>query len=117
MTRNECWKENGKCGAEANIKIIRDKVETIFVLPFIGLHSVILGRKIKDLLIRNYGIEVKVVYTTVKNYFSLKCRTPLPLLANVVYKFNCSRDADLSYIGKTKRHLVTRAREHSIHVL
>ena len=106
---------NGKYGTEANSKIIRDKVETIFVLPYIGLPSVIFGRKIKDLLIRNYGIEVKVVYTTfkVKNYFSLKCRTPLPLLANVVYKFNCSRDADLSYIGKTKRHLVTRVREHS----
>ena len=35
------------------------------------------------------------------------------LAAHVVYKFNCSRDADLSYIGKTKRHLVTRVREHS----
>ena len=35
------------------------------------------------------------------------------MLANVVYKFNCSRDADLSYIGKTKRHLVTKVREHS----
>ena len=41
---------NGKCGTEANTKIIRDKVETIFFLPspYIGLPSVIAGRKIKD---------------------------------------------------------------------
>ena len=31
----------------------------------------------------------------------------------MVYRFNCSRDADVSYVGKTKRHLVTRVREHS----
>ena len=49
----------------------------------------------------------------VKNNFSLKCRTPRSLMANVVYKFNSSRDANISYIGKTKRHLATIVREHS----
>ena len=48
----------------------------------------------------------------VKNYFSLKCRAPLPLLANVVYKFTCLRDANNTYIGKTVRHLATRVKEH-----
>ena len=47
-----------------------------------------------------------------KNYFSLKCRTPLPLLANVVCKFKCLRDANKIYIGKTVRHLATRVKEH-----
>ena len=105
---------NSKCGTKADTKVIVDKVETIFVVPYIGLPSIIFGRKIRDLLIRNYGIDVRVVYTTfkVKNYFSLKCRTPLSLVANVVYKFNCLRDANVSYIGKTKRHLATRVREH-----
>ena len=42
----------------------------------------------------------------------MKCRTPFPLLANIVYKFKCLRDADNTYIGKTKRHLVTRVKEH-----
>ena len=57
-----------------------------------------------------------IVFTTfkVKNYFSLKCCTPLTLRANVVYKFTCQRDADTTYIGKTKRHLAIRAREHCI---
>ena len=44
--------------------------------------------------------------------FSLKSPTPLDLKANVVYKFNCSRDENMSYIGKTKRHLTTRSKEH-----
>ena len=43
---------------------------------------------------------------------SLKCRTPTPLLANVVYKFQCLSDSSKSYIGKTKRHLATRVKEH-----
>ena len=40
------------------------------------------------------------------------CHTPLPLLANVVYKFQCLRDVDKVYIGKTRRHLATRVKEH-----
>ena len=46
------------------------------------------------------------------HYFSLKCRTLLPFMANIVYKFQCLRDADLVYIGKTIRHLATRVRKH-----
>ena len=106
---------NNKYDTVSNAKIVEEKVETIFFVPYVGLPSMIFGRKIRELLSRNYGIDVRIVYSTfkVKNYFSLKCRTPLPLLANVVYKFNCLRDANVSYIGKTKRHLVTRVREHS----
>ena len=46
------------------------------------------------------------------DFFSLKCKTPFPYSSNVVYKFSCLRDADCSYIGQTKRHLVTRVNEH-----
>ena len=34
------------------------------------------------------------------------------ILANVVYKFKCLRDANNIYIGKTIRHLATRVKEH-----
>ena len=40
------------------------------------------------------------------------CLTPSSLLSNVVYKFQCLCDADQVYIGKTKRHLTVRVREH-----
>ena len=47
-----------------------------------------------------------------QNYFSLKDETPLDLQANVVYLFEGSCDNNQTYIGKTKRHLATRVREH-----
>ena len=72
------------------------------------------GRKIRAIFRKYYAIDVRIVFVSfkVKKYFSLKRRTPLPLLTNVVYKFQCLRDANQIYIGKTMRHLVTRAREH-----
>ena len=42
----------------------------------------------------------------------MKSRTPHALKARVVYKFTCLSDSDTYYIGKTKRHLATRAMEH-----
>ena len=46
--------------------------------------------------------------TKIKNFFSLKCATLKLLKANAVYKFSCLCDINISYIGKTKRHLATR---------
>ena len=96
-------------------KVEYDKVETVFLIPYIGLQSVIFGRKLKRLLNELYCIDVKVVFSSfkVKNYFSLKCHTPMPLMANVVYQFTCLRDANSTYIGKTIQHLATRVREHT----
>ena len=34
------------------------------------------------------------------------------LITNHVYKFQCLRDSNKAYIGKTKRHLTTRVKEH-----
>ena len=63
---------------------------------------------------RFFDSDLKIVFTSfkVKNYFSLKSRAPLTLLANVVYRFSCMRDANITYIGKTMRHLATRIKEH-----
>ena len=60
------------------------------------------GRKLKRLLKEYYCIDVKVVFSSfkVKNYFFLKCHTPMPLMANVVYQFTCLHDANSTYIGK-----------------
>ena len=105
---------NNKCDKSIqNSKIKEDRVETIFFIPYIGLPSIIFSRKLKELFKKYYCIDIRIVFTSfkVKNYFSLKCRTPLPLLANVVYKFKCLRDANNIYIGKTIRHLATRVKE------
>ena len=39
--------------------------------------------------------------------------TPKQLVSNVVYKFTCRHDAETFYIGKTKRHFITRVEEHT----
>ena len=105
---------NLKFARGSNVTVKEDKVETIFCIPYIGLPSVIFGRKLRELFKKYYCVDIRIVYTTfkVKNYFSPKCRAPLPLLANVVYKFQCLREANKVYIGKTMRHLVTRVKEH-----
>ena len=88
--------------------------EDIFFIPYIGLPSIIFDRKLKELFKKYYCIDIRIVFTSfkVKKYFSLKCCTPLPLLANVVYKFKCLHDANNIYISKTIRHLATRVKEH-----
>ena len=57
-------------------------------------------------------LRLFIHHLRLKINFSLKCHTPLPLLAKVVYKFQCLHDVDKVYIGKTRRHLATRVKEH-----
>ena len=61
-----------------------------------------------------FDVEILPVFTSTKigDFFSLKSKTPVPFASNVVYKFSCLRDAGHSYIGQTKRHLMTRVHEH-----
>ena len=106
---------NNKCDKSIqNSKIKEDRVEIIFFIPYIGLPSIIFGRKLKELLKKYYCIDIRIVFTSFKvnNYFSLKCCTPLPVLANVDYEFKCLCDGNSIYIGKTIRHLATRVKEH-----
>ena len=42
----------------------------------------------------------------------LNARLRNALKSNVVYQYICSCDINNSYIGKTKRHLITRVTEH-----
>ena len=104
-----------KVQVQPNLPPKADSVECIFCIPYIGQPSIIYARKIKQIFKRYYSIDVRTVFTTfkVKNYFSLKCCTPFALKAKVIYKFTCLCDAGISYIGKTKRHLAVRAKEHS----
>ena len=83
-------------------------------LPYFGNFSRQFAKKRSVLVKRKFDEDINVYYTTFKtgSYFQLKCSTPLSLMSNVVYKFNCSCDTDLSYIGMTTRHLSVRVREH-----
>ena len=67
--------------------IQEDGVNSIFVIPYAGLASSVFSKKIKSILRKYFGIDVQIVLTTFKvnNYSLLKCRTPLPLMAYIVY--------------------------------
>ena len=93
--------------------VVTDQVESewkyIFKIPFVGDISYQFQKEMISLFQEKFNVVVKPVFTTFKvgDYFSLKSRVPSFVRPNVVYRFKCLRDADISYIGKTERHLVS----------
>ena len=83
-------------------------------IPFVGQPSFEFSKKMRQTLAKKFDVHVKCVFHTFKvgQCFTLKSGTPKPLISNAVYKFTCQHGAELTYIGKTKRHLVTRVEEH-----
>ena len=88
---------------------------SILRVPYHGKDSVKFAKKMISIVAEKFNVDLRVVYTTfkVKNYFRLKSATPFPLLSNVVYKYNCVANPQISYIGYTKRHMTTRVMEHT----
>ena len=83
-------------------------------IPYIGPSSHDFKNKITKLFSNYLLTNVSPIFSTFKvsNYFSLKSQTPKLLASNVVYKFSCLCATNLTYIGKTKRHLIVRSLEH-----
>ena len=73
-----------------------------------------LKNDISKLFFQRFHIKLRGTFTTCKvgDFFSLKSCVPLAIRSNVVYKFTCLCDTSKFYLGKTKRHLVTRVGEH-----
>ena len=91
-------------------------VYSLLRVPYYDRLSVKFAKRISKIISDKFNVSIRIVYSSfkVKNYFQLKCRTPLPLLSNVVYQFKCVQDTHVSYIGYTKRHLATRVNEHIV---
>ena len=87
--------------------------KTYFTVPYLGKSSIELQKRIRNEL-RKYGVDVTVSYRTTKvsNYFSLKSKCSELFTSNVIYKFTCSQDENISYIGETRRQLFKRVEEH-----
>ena len=104
--------------AKKEIKVDGVDCETdfkfILKIPFVGRLSHEFKNKIVKLFFNDLGINITPVFTSVKvsDFFSLKSQTPKLLTSNVVYRFTCLCDTNLTYIGKSKRHLVVRGMEH-----
>ena len=93
-----------------------EKSGITFSTPFVGEASQKFSKEVVSLIKTTFEIDVLPVFTSNKigQYFSLKSKTPFSLSSNVVYKFSCLHDVDCSYIGQTKRHLMTRVNEHVV---
>ena len=90
-----------------NIKICNGKHECQFKLTLAESgYNIVLKYS-------NPNTNIELVFSSFKisSLFSVKDRVAFDLRSYVVYKFACdSRKAD--YIGRTKRHLSTRIKEH-----
>ena len=86
----------------------------ILIIPFVGSPSLLFKKRITSIFKEHLKVKIKCVFESfkVKNYFSLKYKTPACLLSNVVYKYTCQCDTGVSYIGETKCHIMKRADEH-----
>ena len=85
----------------------------IVIIPFIGHPSITLKKSLAKNL-NSINKKCCTIFKTskVQNYFSLKDETPLALQADVIYPIESSWDKNQTYIGKTDRHLETRAKKH-----
>ena len=89
--------------------------EVVLILPFHGKLSDTLHSRLLSLFKHAYPqVSLKVIFKTtfrVANLFVFKDKIPLRLKSNVVYGVHCT-NCNSFYVGKTKRHVETRFKEH-----
>ena len=92
---------------------IDETLTAYFTVPYFGRASSKIQICVKNEL-REHGVKVVSSYNTTStgSYFNLKSSCSKFFKSNVVYKFTCSRDQRVSYIGETTRQLFKRIQEH-----
>ena len=88
-----------------------------FEMPYIGQKGEQLLRGLKNKLKRclnipNVRIVTRTATTKLNMFTNVKDKTPKEHKSNVVYEFTCQK-CNKSYIGKTERTLLERAKEHA----
>ena len=105
-----------RSNSDDDVGLVKDEIDMHYILkiPYVGGLSHDFKSKIVQLFHDDLLIDIVPIFNTFKvsNYFTLKSQTPKHVIANVVYKFSCLCDTNLTYIGKTKRHLAVRSLEH-----
>ena len=95
---------------KTNDKTVKEFIN-LFFISYLGKISKEFGLYIQSLIKKRFDTKIAIVYKTTKaqKYFSLKSKTPLILNSKVVYKFTCSHDVNVTYIGTSAKHLSVRA--------
>ena len=93
---------------------IDEAIKPMLKIPYIGSRSVAFSKRIKNLVKSEMNLDVQTVYETVriKDQFRLKDAVAKEILSKVVYRFSCSSDSRIQYIGYTNRTLRERVKEH-----
>ena len=91
------------------------KKEILIVLPYLGIQSKIVTQQLKSCIYKFYGfLNLKIIFRNtrrIKSFFPYKDKLSSSLRSKVVYKASCW-DCNDYYIGKTKRRLHDRKKEH-----
>ena len=103
--------EELKANTKEKEKCEKDFLFTIG-LPYFGKISHQLSKRLKVLIKNKLNVDINVYYTTLKtgSCFQLKSSTLTHLIFNVLYKFTCSCNTSITYIGMTTRHLGVKSR-------
>ena len=94
---------------------LESKKESFFLsVPYLGKPSKTFLKNVQLLIKNKLDVETTPIFKTTKvcSYFNIKSQTPSYLQSNVVFKYTCSRDVNVTYIGYSARHLITTAKEH-----
>lgn len=91
------------------------KPHVVIILPHAGYRTEQFGSKFKQFINRYFPhINFTTIFKTpmeIRNLFPFKDKTPLLSRSNIVYKIKCD-NCNGFYIGKTKRCLGIRIKEH-----
>ena len=84
-----------------------------FTTVYLGNPSLKFQKHVKSVF-HKYKVEIKPAYTSrkVSNYFNNKSNCSEAFNANVIYKYTCSEDQNISYVGETSRQLFRRIEDH-----
>ena len=86
-----------------------------YKLPYISNFSIQTKKKLNNIILKycipNTNIELVFFSFKISSLFPMKDSVPFDLRSYVVYKFVCG-SCKADYIGRTKRYLWTRIKEH-----
>ena len=96
-------------------KITVPKKQFLVCLPFMGHDSLVLKKKFTSFFYSQFAaFQLTIVFKSgpkIGNFLNFKDILPFGVRSFVIYKFSCSH-CNMTYIGKTTRHLLIRMSEH-----
>ena len=102
---NSIFKQNKSINTK-NEKKTETENYSYFTTVYVGSWSIRFQKQIASIF-QKHNINIKPAYTSkkVSDYFSNKSKCSEVFDANVIYKYTCSADQSISYIGETSRQI------------